>query len=159
MAGAMRRSIPTALREIQATHERHCIVHDDYFLVMRGADWMGRVHAEMQAPICGKCGERPPLTFKGIDQVEVPDEHVHMKGGRSSEQCLKKLPQSRRKTIRLLFAEHANATIEVPSKDQDRPSRPYGCVAKRTVVGGSIDEKCRMIGGFQLRAISSDFEN
>jgi hypothetical protein len=142
-------SIPTALCEIQAAHEGDRIVHDDYFLVVRCTDWMGRVHAEVQAAICPKRRARPPLTLEGIDQMEVPDEHVHMKRGCSSEQRLQKIPELWRKTIRLLIAQHANATIEIPPKDQDRLCRLYGCLAKGTIVGRAIDEKCHTIGGFE----------
>ena len=78
-AGVLGR-VPAAVREIETADERDRIVDDDDLLMVRRAERMLVVEAEVQAPVRApvELVERQPFAVHREHHREIPRQHVHL---------------------------------------------------------------------------------
>src|SRR6056297_2916261 len=139
----MRRGVPAAVRQVEATDESHGIVDDDDFLVMGGADRVRAVELEAN-PAMGLPAEletREQFPVGGVQHGEIPVEQADTQRPVAPDEGIEEISQLLRQAVIRTLGHELHAAVQVPAKHMDRMARLAGCCTHRSEIILAIDEK------------------
>ncbi|HZL93489.1 MAG TPA: hypothetical protein VFB99_07595, partial [Vicinamibacterales bacterium] len=155
VVGDMTARIPPTLGKIQSAHERHGIVDEDHFLMVRCAHRMGTVLVEMESAMRGELRGKPPFPLLPVNHVEVPGQHIDLQMSPSNQQRMEEFAQPVGKPVRVSVDQHADPTVEIPAKNDDVMAGLDCSGAERPEIGIPVDEKRCTLGVLDSPTIAS----
>ncbi len=156
----MIRSVPSPFAQVESPHKGHGVVHDHDFLMLRCADRMIAVEAEMDAVM--RLGiqfvPRKEFAFHRIYHGEIPADEINVEPLPFCRHAVEKRTEPDGIIVRFIVADQPQIAVKIPANHENGMARP----AKRFVYGAKVcfpvdDERCPS-GGRHLVTVFFGFK-